>query len=255
MYNREGMMVPCNLLIAVLLFIIGCTQEAEHGETAAHAEQVHWGYEGEQGPAAWGDLSAEYVLCAEGKQQSPINIAGASTKDLPRIAFHYQPTKLNIINNGHTIQVNYEPGSSMEFAGAVYSLRQFHFHAPSEHTIDGKHSALEMHLVHQKSDGALGVIGVMINSGQTNQQFAPIWYELPLEAGEERYLENTVIHADNLLPEERSYYRYDGSLTTPPCSEGVTWFVLQSPIEMSESQISAFEDIFENNNRPVQRLR
>lgn len=133
-------------------------------------------------------------------------------------------------------------------------LRQFHFHAPSEHTINGEHSALEMHLVHQRSDGALGVVGVMINGGQANEQFAAIWDKLPTEAHEERHVENTTINAADLLPAERQYYRYDGSLTTPPCSEGVAWFVLRSPIDMSVSQISAFTAVVENNNRPVQPL-
>ena len=202
-------------------------------------------------------MSPKYRLAAEGKRQSPINIPSESTvpAQLPVLRFQYQKERISAVNNGHTIQHKEKRGSFLHVGDRVYALEQFHFHVPSEHTIDGKHSALEMHLVHQKSDGALGVIGVMINSGQTNQQFAPIWHELPLEAGEERHLdENTVIEADNLLPHKRNYYRYDGSLTTPPCSEGVTWFVLQSPIEMSESQISAFEVIFENNNRPVQSL-
>jgi len=171
------------LYLISMQFITGCARDSEPGETSAHAEQVHWGYEGENGPAEWGALSAEYILCAEGKQQSPIDIAGGSIQDLPEITFHYQPTELNILNNGHTIQVNYDAGSSIEVAGAAYELRQFHFHAPSEHTVNGKHSALEMHLVHQKSNGALGVVGVMINSGQTNQQFTPIWRELPAICG------------------------------------------------------------------------
>jgi len=242
------------LFLISMQFIAACTGNSEHEETSTHAEQTHWGYKGENGPTAWGALSADYVLCAEGKQQSPIDIAAGSTEDLPEIAFDYRPAELSIVNNGHTIQVNYAAGSSIEVAGAAYQLLQFHFHAPSEHTINGKHSALEMHLVHQNADGALAVVGVMINSGQTNQQFAPVWGELPRKADEARRFENLSINADNLLPDERKYYTYDGSLTTPPCSEGVTWFVLQSPIEMSESQITTFEDIIRDNNRPVQSL-
>ncbi len=242
------------LFLISLQFITGCTRDSEHGETSGHAEQAHWGYEGENGPTEWGGLSANYVLCAEGKQQSPIDIAGGNTQDLPEIAFNYEPTKLNMLNNGHTIQVNCDAGSSIEISDSVYRLLQFHFHAPSEHTINGEHSAIEMHLVHQKSDGALGVVGVMINRGQTNEQFAAIWDELPANAGEERHPENTIIQADNLLPDQRKYYTYDGSLTTPPCSEGVRWFVLQLPIEMSASQVSTFENIIKNNNRPVQQL-
>ena len=246
--------VICMLFLISLQLVTSCARDSEPRGTSAHAEQVHWGYEGASGPTAWGALSAEYILCAEGKQQSPIDIAAGSPQDLPEIAFHYRPTNLSIVNNGHTIQVNYTAGSSIEVGGIVYKLLQFHFHAPSEHTINGKHSALEMHLVHQNSDGALAVIGVLIDSGQTNEEFAPIWSELPAKAGEEQHSENTIIQADNLLPDQHKYHTYDGSLTTPPCSEGVRWFVLQSPIEMSESQISTFENIINNNNRPVQSL-
>ena len=242
------------LFLITLQFTTGCAKDSQHGETAGHGEQAHWGYEGENGPTEWGALSPDYVLCAEGKQQSPINIAAGSTEDLPEIAFHYRPAELSIVNNGHTIQVNYAAGSAIEVAGAAYELPQFHFHAPSEHTIKGKHSALEMHLVHQNADGALAVVGVMIDPGQTNQQFAPVWGELPRKADEARHFENLSINADNLLPDARKYYTYDGSLTTPPCSEGVRWFVLQSPIEMSESQITTFEEIIKDNNRPVQPL-
>lgn len=254
MKNRKRTMVMGSLFIVMLLFVIGCSKKSEHRETSTHEVQAHWGYKGEKGPAVWGELKADYVLCAEGNQQSPINITTTRTEDLPEIAFDYRPTNLKLVNNGHTIQVNYAAGSKIEVAGEVYQLLQFHFHAPSEHTINGKHSALEMHLVHQKSDGALGVVGVMINKGQSNQQFAPVWDELPAKAGEERHFENLSINADNLLPDERKYYTYDGSLTTPPCSEGVTWFVLQSPVEMSESQIATFEEIIKDNNRPVQPL-
>ena len=142
----------------------------------------------------------------------------------------------------------------MEVDGTVFSLRQFHFHTPSEHTINGEHSALEMHLVHQTSDGALGVIGVMIRGGPRNEAFVPIWGALQGTVGEEQYVEDTQVHADYLLPDDRAYYRYDGSLTTPPCTEGVTWFVLQSPIEISGAQIRTFENITRNNIRPVQPL-
>ena len=255
MYRRK-LAFASSLLLVVFLVVAGCTTESTKEETSAHAEQVHWGYEGDEGPTRWGELSAAYVLCAEGKQQSPIDIdiASVATAALADIEFHYRPTNLNIVNNGHAIQVNYGAGSTMEVDGAVYNLRQFHFHAPSEHTINGEHSALEMHLVHQRSDGALGVVGVMINGGQANEQFAAMWDELPTEAHEERHVENTTINAEDLLPAERQYYRYDGSLTTPPCSEGVAWFFLRSPIEMSVSQISAFTAVVENNNRPVQPL-
>lgn len=243
-------------LVSIVVIVAGCTADSPKDESSSHAEDVHWGYEGDTGPAQWGALSPDYVLCAEGKQQSPINIddSSATTVALSGIKFNYRPTVLDIVNNGHTIQVNYEAGSTMEVEGAVYNLLQFHFHAASEHSINGKHSEMEMHLVHQRSDGALGVVGVMINRGETTERFAAIWAELPVHPKEERHIDDVTIDAASLLPAERTYYRYDGSLTTPPCSEGVAWFVLQSPIEMSDSQISAFTSVISKNNRPVQPL-
>lgn len=254
--SNHRLLFALGFSFVVLLLAVGCTTDATKEEPSAHSKDVHWGYEGDEGPSAWGELSPDYVLCAEGTRQSPIDIdtASATTTIFTGIEFNYQPTNLDIVNNGHTIQVNYGAGSTIEVDGAIYNLLQFHFHAPSEHTINGEHYELEMHLVHQRSDGALGVVGIMIESGGLNEQFAAIWENLPKESHTESHVENTTINAEQLLPTLRHYYRYDGSLTTPPCSEGVAWFVLQSPIELSASQISAFTSVINNNNRPVQPL-
>jgi carbonic anhydrase len=238
-----------------------CIVEATAAADMAHAEEPvasehakpHWGYEGEAGPAAWGNLNPEYTLCSTGTSQSPIDITSATSQDLTDISFNYQPTNLNILNNGHTIQVNYDAGSFIELDGVPYELKQFHFHTPSEHTLNGEPFAMEMHLVHQSTDGTLAVVGVMIRQGQEHPAFQPVWANLPLEEGPEQKVSQQ-LNINDLLPAERLTYRYSGSLTTPPCSEGVNWLVLTAPIEMSEAQLAAFKSIFKLNNRPIQPL-
>lgn len=215
---------------------------------------IHWGYEGVEGPEFWGQLTPSYALCANGHNQSPINITNPIAVDVSNIVFNYQPTAFNIINNGHTIQVNYDEGSSIEVDGTTYQLLQFHFHTLSEHTLNGKHSAMEMHLVHKSDEGYLAVVSVMMNQGNENSSLTPIWEHLPAEAGEEQHIDGVTINATELLPKERLTYQYSGSLTTPPCSEGVKWFVLTTPIEVSEAQVAAFESIIGHNYRPVQSL-
>ena len=221
---------------------------------AHHTEAVCWGYEAENGPDVWGQLSPEYGLCCVGIHQSPIDIVNPTPAELPSITFNYQPTSLNIHNTGNTIQVVYPQGSWIEIDGTKYHLLQFHFHAPSEHTVAGDLSDMEMHLVHKSEDGTLAVIGVLIKSGSINTAFNPFWDHLPSVPGESKQIESVILNAYDLLPSRKHTYRYIGSLTTPPCSEGVKWFVLTTPVEMSESQIAAFKAIMSGNNRPVQPL-
>ena len=223
-------------------------------KTALHIEATRWGYAAENGPDVWARLSPEYRLCSIGIHQSPIDIVNPTPVELPALVFNYQPVTLNIHNTGHTIQVTYPKGSWIEVDGTKYHLLQFHFHAPSEHTVKGQSSDIEMHLVHESEEGALAVIGVLIESGRDNSEFIPIWHHLPSTPGESEHSEDIIFNAVNLLPSRKHTYRYDGSLTTPPCSEGVKWFVLTTPIEMSESQIAAFKSIMSGNNRPVQPL-
>lgn len=220
---------------------------------AADTDKAHWGYEGHEGPAHWGDLAAEYATCKTGKSQSPINITVARPAGLADIKFNYQPSALDVINNGHTIQVNYAEGSSLEVGGKQYKLLQFHFHSPSEHTVDGKPYDMVAHLVHQAADGQLGVIGVLMQKGKTNAVIDTIWANLPKQAGDHKQADTRINVAD-LLPASHTYYNYSGSLTTPPCSEGVNWMVLQSPVEISAEQLAAFTNIISNNVRPVQPL-
>ncbi len=214
---------------------------------------AHWGYADGTGPAHWGDMKHEFSTCKTGKQQSPINISGAHSASLPAISFSYQATPLNVVNNGHTIQVNYAPGSHITVAGKQYELLQFHFHSPSEHEVNGKPADMVAHLVHKAADGQLGVIGVLMKKGTRNPLIEKIWKHMPTHEGE--YSKAAIkINAEDLLPANRAYYHYSGSLTTPPCSEGVNWIVLKNMVDVSAAQVGAFTDIFHKSTRPVQPL-
>jgi carbonic anhydrase len=226
-------------------------------------DATHWTYEGEKGPQFWGKLDPDFSLCAEGKSQSPIDIAKTSPASLPKLRAKFSPANLRIvhhehladeINNGHTIQVNYSEGDTITLGDVDYELIQFHFHAPSEHTVQGKQYPMEMHFVHKAPSGALAVIGVFIERGTHNAAFDTIWSNLPKQKGVESHYEHVQVNVDDLLPHSQRTYRYDGSLTTPPCSEGVKWLVMQSPIQLSAAQIWRFTSLIEGNNRPVQPL-
>jgi len=227
------------------------------------AEAPHWAYEGEAGPGSWGKLSADFAACSAGRNQSPIDIGATTSAALPDLRTAFRAAELKIahhehfgdaINNGHTIQVNYPQGDTLIVGDESFELAQYHFHGPSEHTVAGEHSPMEMHLVHKSSAGKLAVIGVLIEQGAHNAAFEPIWSNLPKTKGVESHFEHVKVNVDDLLPQARTTYRYDGSLTTPPCSEGVKWFVMTTPVELSAAQIAAFTAIIEANNRPVQPL-
>ncbi len=216
---------------------------------------VCWGYEKENGPEVWGQLNPEYRICDTGIHQSPIDLVNPTPVELSAIIFHYQSVPVNIRNTGNTIEVAYpNKGNWIEIDGIKYHLLQFHFHAPSEHTMAGELCDMEMHLVHESEDGTLAVIGVLIKSGSTNIAFDTFWHLMPSVADESQQVSGIILNAFDLLPDTKQTYRYDGSLTTPPCSEGVKWLVMTTPIEMSQSQIAAFRAIFDGNNRPVQPL-
>lgn len=234
------------LAFALSIIPAACSQASE-------TSHPHWSYEGESGPEHWGAISGDYAACSQGKTQSPIDISTTKDEPLADISFAYKPSKTNIINNGHTIQVNYDEGSSITLNGAQYNLAQFHFHDPSEHTVGGKPFAMEIHLVHKNAKGELAVVGVLIKEGMENAALAETWKSLPKKADEKMTLK-AGINAEDILPKDRAYYRYSGSLTTPPCSEGVNWLVLKTPVEMSKAQIEAFKEIIHANARPVQPL-
>ncbi len=217
------------------------------------AEGPHWSYQGHGGPAEWGELDPAFATCQLGKLQSPIDIRGAKAADLPAIKFDYKPSPLKVIDNGHSIQVNYAPGSSIDVGGTRYELVQFHFHKPSEEKIDGKAHAMVAHLVHKGADGKLAVVAVLLDDGGTNPTIDTIWKNLPQEKGKEVAV-NATVDAATLLPADHGYYTFQGSLTTPPCSEDVRWFVLKTPLKIAGSEITAFGKIYPMNARPSQPL-
>ncbi|OAQ21602.1 carbonic anhydrase [Thermosulfurimonas dismutans] len=215
---------------------------------------VKWGYVGKIGPAHWGDLAHEYFMCKVGKNQSPVDINSSVTIEaqLEPINFHYRDQiSGEIVNNGHTIMVVPKEDNYIVVDGKKFHLKQFHFHSPSEHTVEGKYYLLELHFVHQADDGQLAVIGVVFDRGAEHPEIAKLWKEAPEHEGKKEL--KSLVNMQALLPENLDYYRYSGSLTTPPCSEGVIWLFLKNPLQISEAQAEKFKKImgFENN-RPVQ---
>jgi carbonic anhydrase len=245
-------------LIALVLAACASAEglEPEEGAEADHEESgtIHWAYEGEEGPEHWGELSADFALCGTGLNQSPVDVAGPPSGSIPDIQFNYADSTLTVLNNGHTVQVNYDAGSSALIDGESYNLVQFHFHTPSEHTINGEHFPAEMHAVHTSAGGALAVVGILIEEGAENPAFSPVIANVPLEAAEARTIAGVGIDINAMLPEVSETYRYPGSLTTPPCSEGVSWTLIAAPVEMSAEQIAMLDAAMPQNNRPVQPL-
>lgn len=221
-------------------------------EAARDASPAHWSYEGKLGPASWGSLGANYETCAAGTFQSPVDITLVTVTQLPPIEVHYQANPLSVKNNGHTAQLDYPAGSYILINGVRYNLVQIHFHSPSEHTVGGKFYDLTAHLVHKTDDGKLAVIDIPMEQGQDNGFMSTVLDNLPKEAGRFNDVAGVQINAAELLPSSLSYYSYTGSLTTPPCSEGVEWMVLMRPVQVSEAQMKAFTTIFPKSTRPVQ---
>jgi carbonic anhydrase len=221
---------------------------------AAALAQTHWSYEGEAAPANWGKLDAKFAACAAGRNQSPIDLADFVKADLKPLKLNYSAGATEILNNGHTIQVNYAPGSSLVVDGHEFELKQFHFHAPSENRINGRQFPLEGHLVHADKDGNLAVVAVLFAEGVDNGLLAKLWEKMPGKKDEKSALASGLT-ATQLLPAKRDYYRYSGSLTTPPCSEGVLWLVVKAPSSASKAQIEKFaRTMGVANNRPVQAV-
>jgi len=240
------------LLISLSLVIatIGFAEEEGHGD-----EDAHWTYEGEEGPENWGNLDEDYALCGTGSAQSPIDLVESSAieVDLTNIEFFYGTTALNIHNNGHTIEVKADEGNYIIYNEIRYDLQQFHFHNPSEHTVEGEHAAMEVHFVNKDLiTGNLAVVGVLLlESDVDNAYYADIFASLPTEVGDPQPTD-VMLDLRALLPERTTYLTYQGSLTTPPCSEIVRWLVLDNTVDLSSAQIAAFGAIFPLNARPVQ---
>lgn len=238
------------LLLMTLLLIGGMGD----GWAADEQGASHWSYEGEESAAHGGMRSSAYMTCESGSHQSPINISmPRHSQQQERLVFHYQSSLVRALDNGHTIQVNVPSGSELHLNGRTYSLRQFHFHDPSEHHVDGRAYPMEIHLVHQDQKGHVVVIGVFVDMGSPNQSLADIWAMLPMKAGE--LGSEHLFNPQALIPSNSHHFSYHGSLTTPPCTEGVQWIVLRDPIAMSTQQIAQFTSIIGKNSRPVQPLR
>ena len=217
----------------------------------AHDGPVHWSYEGGAGPVAWAKLNPEFARCATGARQSPIDIRDGIKVQLDPVEFDYKPTPFRVIDNGHTVQVNVDPGNTISVLGRRYELVQFHFHRPSEERINGKRFDMVAHLVHKDESGRLAVVAVLLEQGGAQPVVQTVWNNLPLEKGEEQAA-RTPIDLNRLLPEQRGYYTYMGSLTTPPCSEGVLWMVMKQPVGIASEQIDIFSRLYPMNARPVQ---
>ncbi|WP_445144142.1 carbonic anhydrase [Dyella sp. Tek66A03] len=242
---------------ATLVLSSASVSAADQPTPPAHAH--HWSYAGANGPGHWGSLDDADVACGKGEQQSPIDLDSRTAKTGKSGKFHinYQPGAVTLLNNGHTVEAEVgDAADTVTFEGASYRLAQFHFHAPSEHSIDGKHFPLEIHFVNKDAEGHITVVGVLVRAGAENKNLAAVFNALPAHetpAGE---------HADKpaqvdlaaVLPSEHKAFVYNGSLTTPPCTEGVHWIVLAQPVEMSRAQIGNFAKIFHDNHRPLQKI-
>ena len=215
------------------------------------ATQPHWSYEGDGRPEKWGELRSDFRTCQLGLEQTPIDLGNGIKGDVGSVDYDYKPSPLRIVNNGHTIQFNADPGSACIIAGTRYELLQFHLHHPSEHLLAGKGFDLECHFVHKSGAGALAVTGVFIRPGAANAWLRTFFDSMPAKEGPEQKVGSSIDLAA-ILPKTGGYFRYMGSLTTPPCSEGLTWTVHKEPVEASVEQIQRFAALFPANVRPVQ---
>ena len=230
---------------------------------SASVRPVHWGYAGDVAPETWGTLSPVYALCGNGQGQSPIDVNTSSATGDAKWAFNYGTSSLmlahnehveDLVDNGHTIQITVEEGSDLTLNGTTYALKQLHFHTPSEHTIDGKHMPMEIHLVHQDSSGKLAVASVLVKEGKSNPNLAKMIEHMPAAPGDTVHVPDHKLILQAHLPPYEKAYHYVGSLTTPPCSENVQWLVLSEQVTATKEQIEAFASRLHTNNRPVQQL-
>ena len=240
----------------VRLAVVVCLLAAR--ATAAPAQESDrgpsWAYTGNESPTHWGDLDPAFQTCKVGKHQSPIDITKTEKAKLDAIEFHYHASPLKVTDNGRSLQVTYAPGSFITVGGHQYNLMQFHFHHPSEERIHGKNRAMAAHLVHSDADGKLAVVAVLLETGSPNGTIQSVWDNLPKEKNAVHAVDDVSVNASDLLPPDHGYYTFTGSLTTPPCSEDVTWFVLKAPVTISSAELETFARLYPLNARPVQAL-
>ncbi|PMC33678.1 carbonic anhydrase [Bacillus sp. UMB0899] len=254
------------LAVSFIFTLVACsenTKEATNtneskGKETHSTQTAHWSYNGETGPEHWGELDQANSMCVNGSEQSPINIEFSQVKTDKKtgnIQIQYETTPFTLVNNGHTVQANATTDSnSLLVEGNTYKLVQLHFHTPSEHQFNGHNLDMELHLVHKDENGNIAVLGMMIQEGKENEKLAPIWDVLPKEETGEDIAVKEPIDLQGLLPQDQTSFHYNGSLTTPPCTEEVKWVIFEQPIQMSKEQIQAFQQLFPDNHRPVQSL-
>lgn len=224
---------------------LACAQEHKSG---------HWGYEGEDGPSHWGDLNPDYAPCKNGHHQSPVDIRNPQEADLPAVQFDYKDSPLDIVDNGHTIMINYGTGSSIRVGDKQYTLKQFHFRRPSEERTNGKSYEMVVYLVHADQEDNLAVVAVLLERGEDNSLVRELWKDLPKEKEKEELFDAVHINAADLLPADRGYYTFAGSFTRPPCTENVTWFVLKRRVTVTPGEIERFSKLYRHDARPTQPL-
>jgi carbonic anhydrase len=212
---------------------------------------THWTYEGEYGPANWSKINSDWAKCSTGSRQSPIDIRDGMKVDLEQIAFDYRPSGFNVTDNGHTVQVMVGPGNYLSVAGRTYELQQFHFHRPAEERVNGKGFEMVVHLVHKDPEGRLAVLALLLERGKPQPTIQTVWNNLPLEKGDTA-TPSIVLDPNDMLPQRRDYYTFMGSLTTPPCTEGVLWLVMKEPVQASPAQLALFSRLYPFNARPIQ---
>jgi carbonic anhydrase len=226
-------------------------QDHKHEESTAQ-----WGYGGKGKPSGWGTIDKTYATCTSGLKHSPINIVQYLKGDQPDLAFDYKDIPLTVKNNGYGIELAVPPGTAKAtLGGAAYDLAAIDFHTPSEHYTNGAPYPMEAHFLHKGPKGEMAIVSTLIKIGKANETIQKVWASIPAEIGKEQTAsDGAMISAYDLLPAKPDYFAYEGSLTTPPCTESVQWFVMQQPIEISQEQLMAFQNFFPMNARPIQPL-
>lgn len=236
-------------VLVVAFLAPGVSAAGDHGAAGSHG--AHWGYGIQNGPQHWGEMEKGFESCKLGKLQTPIDIKTAKKAKKPALIFDYKSVPLTVVDNGHTLQAKMPPGSTLRVGDAKYELVQFHFHKPSEEKLQGKAAAMDVHLVHKNAEGKLAVVGVLLDPGTTNPVLEAVLQAAPKGEGESSP-KGVTVDPSKLLPAKRTYYTFTGSLTTPPCTEGVTWFVFKNPTQIGKDQVALFAKRYPNNARPVQ---
>lgn len=217
------------------------------------SDNVIWSYDGEHGPQAWGDLKPEYSLCKNGVEQSPVDLIFKKPKTDRPIKVSYKDSTIRVVDDGRTVKIHFEGGNTIEMAGQSFELQYAEFHTASEHTISGNRLPMELQLVHSNPSGELAILGVILIEGPTHPVIETVWQNMPIQKGVEKEVSEK-INPEDFIPQTRTYYNYTGSLTTPPCTEGVNWNVFNTPVTLSKEQILTFRQLYPSNNRPIQPL-